>query len=821
MRLFILNIRALMLLLGGILFFYSLPSFADSELDLMPYPHQLTVQTENLTLDDNFYVVLDKNASPLFKAEVQRFIKRLNAQTSLNITAKPRDHIQKKSPANYLRIVIEKSDKPTKPERLADDESYQLKISSDHIYLHANNRVGAVRGLETLLQVIGLQSAATQAGKIVIPQLAINDAPRFKWRGVLLDSSRHFLSIDTLKRQIDAMAAAKFNVFHWHLTDDQGWRFESKAYPKLHQLASDGEYYSQQQMRDIVSYAQQRGIHVLPEIDLPGHASAIALVYPKLMSAPGPYQRELRWGVHKPTLNPTDEKVFQFVDALMKEVSALFPFEYIHIGGDEVDPEHWQNNAAIQKFMQDNQLENTQALQAYFNRRMVKILSQHQRKMIGWDEIQHPDLPKDIVIQSWQGPDAVSDAISHGFQAILSTGYYLDQPQPAGYHYRNDPMPEVETVDDQIKSGETWQTFAFEIPRKRGSAITGSFTLIADKHNRQRGFIDFTGKSRRALQNLHSLHGIMRFELDTWMGVFKPRITMIEGKLTGEVIVGNLAYPISGEQIAGSTMSKNTLIPAQAVRPSIGKTERQLVLGGEAALWAELVDESVIDLRLWPRAFVVGERLWSAAERRDEDSMYRRMEKISRWSELSVGLLHRQQARTAMQKFVAAGQSIEPLEVFAQAIEQVQYYHRHHEKHVHGSYSKADELTLFVDSLPAESVKIRELDQLVTRFIAEPENKITAQQLTRFLQAWIDNHQAVEKLIKTNPALKEMDVLAQRVHEVSLLGLRLIDHLVHKKPLSPTEISHARKQLQQAQKVHQEIVVSAAYPIERLLDAAY
>src|SRR5690606_7545386 len=126
-----------------------------------------------------------------------------------------------------------------------------------------------------------------QAGQLIIPQLNINDAPRFRWRGVLLDSSRHFLPVETLKRQLDAMAAAKFNIFHWHLTDDQGWRFESKAYPKLHQLASDGEYYSRQQMRDIVNYANQRGIHVLPEIDLPGHASAIALVYPELMSAPG------------------------------------------------------------------------------------------------------------------------------------------------------------------------------------------------------------------------------------------------------------------------------------------------------------------------------------------------------------------------------------------------------------------------------------------------------------------------------------------------------------------------------------------------------
>src|SRR5690606_15787004 len=167
-------------------------------------------------------------------------------------------------------------------------------------------------------------------------------------------------------------------------------------------------------------------------------------------------------------------------------------------------------------------------------------------------------------------------------------------------HYRNDPVPEVDRVDDHIRSGETWQTFSFEIPRKRGSAITGSFTLITDQHNRQRGFIDFTGKSRRALKNISALHGITRFELDTWMGVFQPRVTMGDGQLTGEVIVGNLAYPISGEQIAGSTRSKTAVIPAQVIRPSIGEAERQLVLGGEAALWAELVDDTVIDLRLWP-----------------------------------------------------------------------------------------------------------------------------------------------------------------------------------------------------------------------------
>src|SRR5690606_2809463 len=216
----------------------------------------------------------------------------------------------------------------------------------------------------------------------------------FPWRGALIDASRHFFSIQTLKRQIDAMAAAKLNVFHWHLTDDQGWRMESKTFPLLQQKASGGKYYTQQEIRELVDYAWQRGIHVLPEIDMPGHVSALALAYPELMSAPGPYQAEERWGVHKPTLNPANREVYIFVEKLFTEVAALFPFAYIHIGGDEVDTEHWLNNPAIKTFMQEQQLADQHALQAYFNRRVADILAQHQRKMIGWDEIQHPDLPR-------------------------------------------------------------------------------------------------------------------------------------------------------------------------------------------------------------------------------------------------------------------------------------------------------------------------------------------------------------------------------------------------------------------------------------------
>ncbi len=786
-----------------------------AELDLMPYPKQLALHSGQLALDKKFRVMVDGADSPLLRKELERFVARLQKQTGMKLSTstiiKASDD---KQVAPALRVSVAHIPETEAGYALERDEGYRLEINATQILLTANTRTGAVHGLETLLQIVGVQKKTVR-----LPQLVIEDAPRFVWRGVLLDSSRHFLSVDTLKRQLDSMAAAKYNIFHWHLTDDQGWRMEFKAFPKLHEQASDGEYYSQQDIREVVAYAQQRGIHVLPEIDIPGHASAIALVYPELMSAPGPYEKEIRWGVHKPTLNPIDEKVYEFVDKLIAEVSALFPFEYVHIGGDEVDPEHWNSNAEIQAFMKKNALEDHRALQAWFNRRVVKILEQHQRKMIGWDEIQHPDLPKNIAIHSWQGPDAVSDAISHGFQAILSTGYYLDQPQPAAYHYRNDPVPAMELVDDQPRADETWATWSFEIPRKRGSAITGSFTLIG-QGDMQRGFIDFKGKSRRAVQGLQQIHGVTYFQLDTWMGVFAPRVTLHDGGLTGSVIVGNTPYAVTGKQIAGSSMA-GTQLPAGIPQPPLTDAARKLVLGGEAALWAELVDETVIDLRLWPRAFVVAERLWSPAALQDEDSMYQRMQKIGDLAEVSIGLQHQQQAQEGRKKFVSRAQDLKPLEIFSEAIEQAQYYHRHHEKHVYGTYSKADPLNLFVDTLPAESYAVRELDQLVEQFLQQPRDKHAQKQLVSFLNAWQKNHQPLLHVIDRNPRLADIKPLAQRVNQVTQLGLTLVNQIAQQKPLPADRVAQARQLLHDARQMHQEIVVSAAGPIETLLNAAY
>jgi hexosaminidase len=236
------------------------------------------------------------------------------------------------------------------------------------------------------------------------------------------------------------MEAVKMNVFHWHLSDDQGFRVESRRFPRLQKFGSDGMYYTQSEIRDIVAYAHERGIRIVPEFDMPGHATSWLVGYPKLGSRPGSFQLVRQGGILSDLLDPTQEYTYRFIDRLVGEMTTLFPDEYFHIGGDEVDPKQWLDNPRIQRFMQKHHMTTGAQLQAYFNSRLVKIIAKHHRIMIGWDEVLQPDLPKNVVIQSWRGQASLWQAAQQGHRAILSAGYYLDLMYPASYHYSVDPL---------------------------------------------------------------------------------------------------------------------------------------------------------------------------------------------------------------------------------------------------------------------------------------------------------------------------------------------------------------------------------------------
>ncbi len=257
----------------------------------------------------------------------------------------------------------------------------------------------------------------------------------------MIDCSRHFIPLDVIMRTLNGMAAVKLNVFHWHLSDDQGFRIESKVFPKLTGEGSDGLFYTQEQAKEVVAYARKLGIRVVPEFDMPGHTTSWAVGYPELASGPGPFSIERHFGVFNPVLDPTKESTYQFIDQFVGEMATIFPDPYMHIGGDENNGVEWKENPGIQAFAREHNLHGTAAIQAYFNQRLLPILTKHGKKMIGWDEVLTPGLPKDVMVQSWRGFDSLAAGAKQGYSGILSAGYYLDHMDSTADHYRVDPVP--------------------------------------------------------------------------------------------------------------------------------------------------------------------------------------------------------------------------------------------------------------------------------------------------------------------------------------------------------------------------------------------
>ncbi|NUU66900.1 family 20 glycosylhydrolase [Enterobacteriaceae bacterium BIT-l23] len=769
------------------------------DLPLMPWPQkvELSAQAGYLTLDNEVSIAIRGDD---LEGAVERWRQRIALQTGWELKPQSGSH---RPPTITVTIAQRLDPQP----RLDSDESYHLSITAEGVKLNAATRFGALRGMETLLQLI-----RPGAERVAIPWIEIEDRPRFPWRGLLIDSARHFMPVSTILRQLDGMAAAKLNVFHWHLTDDQGWRFASTHYPKLQQLASDGQFYTQAQMREVVRYATERGIRVVPEFDVPGHASAIAVAYPELMSAPGPYAMEREWGVLKPVLDPTKEETYRFIDTLVGELAGIFPDSYLHIGGDEVDDTQWRNNPDIQNFMRQHQLADSHALHTWFNQRLETILAKHQRRMVGWDEIFHPSLPKRSLIQSWQGQDALGSIARAGYQGILSTGFYLDQPHATAYHYRNEVLPQGLNDIDKPRKGDRAQSWSFTMPRLKGSAVEGSFTLIADAENRTwRGFIDFKGKSRRAVRDITwPGDGQVSFSVDTWMGETRPVLTLRENVLSGYFLVGNTRYPASGKRLEDIPEGRAPVVPEQEQMANI--------LGGEAALWAENVIAPVMDIKLWPRAFSVAERLWSARDVNDVDNMYRRLAQTDAWSTISVGLQQHDQSQRQMMR-LAGTADILPLQILAQALEPAQYYTRNHLKFQAGNYHQFEPLNRLADALGPESMTTRQMQGWVDALIANPRDKESAQALRRLFIRWQDNYQDLLPLLEGSYQLRAIKPVAEDVAHLAALGLKMIERIEKRERISAAERALWQSQLDEAARVRDELVIAAVYPLEKLLRA--
>ncbi len=468
------------LILASVLCNYTFSQIQLSETyDLMPWPKNIEEHHSKFIIDNSLTIhISGPNNKRVHLASV-KFLRRLSNRTGV--------FFDTGFPVTNKDATIKIDYNTVSDLDLHDDESYTLDIESSNISISASNDIGALRALETLLQLVNFDSSG-----FYFEGVFIEDAPRFVWRGLMIDAARHFMPVEVLKRNLDAMASVKLNVFHWHLTDDQGFRIKSNVYPKLHELGSDGLFYTHEQIKEVISYASNLGIRVVPEIDVPGHASAILTAYPEIGSKTNyPYAIERYAGIFDPTLDPTNEFTYEFLENLIAEIAPLFPGEYFHIGGDENEGKHWDDNENIQEFKRKNNLKSNHDLQTYFNIKLEKILEKHDKKLMGWDEIMTPNMPTTAIIHSWRGENegiprggTLIAAAKLGYQTVLSNGFYIDRMLSVKQHYAVEPIGDVQLTEEErarILGGEATMWSELVTPFTVDSRIWPRTAAIAER----------------------------------------------------------------------------------------------------------------------------------------------------------------------------------------------------------------------------------------------------------------------------------------------------------------------------------------------------
>ena len=410
----------------------------DPQIAIVPYPNHLETGRGTYRVTDR-PVTCDSRTDERTQRAVVGFAARLATVTGGTNPVTVADEV----PASGIRFVTDES---------LPAEGYELNVDGEGIEVRASQFPGFLYALQSLEQLLpaavyGTEPAPDAAWEV--PCVKIADAPRFAYRGMHLDVARHFFSVDEVKRYIDVMAIHKLNTLHWHLTDDQGWRIEIKRYPELTAVGSIrkatvvrkewgtydgtpyGGFYTQDEIRDVVKYAADRGVTVIPEIDLPGHMLAALTAYPELGCTGGPYEVWGRWGVADDVLCPGREKTFEFLEGVLTEVMELFPSEYIHIGGDECPTVMWKKCPHCKARMKAERLKRPRRLQNYATARVEKFLNAHGRRLIGWDEILEGEVTPTATIMSWRGAEGGIKAAKMGNHAIMAptTHCYLDYYQ--------------------------------------------------------------------------------------------------------------------------------------------------------------------------------------------------------------------------------------------------------------------------------------------------------------------------------------------------------------------------------------------------------
>lgn len=387
-------------------------------LALMPWPASIARESGELALSGAWQLSSrcdSEQVAPAFERFDRDVLRRTGA-------------VPGTQPKISLRVRCERS----KGFDAMDGETYSLSVALDGVRIDAAGAMGVLRAFATLRQLISMHS-----GEPTIPLVSIQDAPRFRWRGIMLDVARHFIEVSTIERQIDAMERMKLNVLHLHLSDDQAFRVESKRLPKLHTVGSHGQYFTQEQVRHLVAYAVERGVMIVPEFDVPGHSRAIIEAHPEIGATAARSRPPFPPDV---ALNPAIPRTYRFLRTLFEEMAQLFPAPYFHIGGDEVSDTVWADNSEIEAWAQREKLDSKRDIESHFARRVIDIVRAAGKTPIGWEEIAATEIPKEAIVHAWQSSNVTASATAQGHRTIVSAGYYLDLLMPADFHYAIDPL---------------------------------------------------------------------------------------------------------------------------------------------------------------------------------------------------------------------------------------------------------------------------------------------------------------------------------------------------------------------------------------------
>lgn len=725
----------------------SAPLIAEADrarITVLPLPTDLALREGNLSLRDGLTVELVGHTEPRLDRAVERLRSRLPAAAA------------KSGPA---RLEIEVGVAADDADPTWIDESYALDVTPEGARLRAVTPVGAIHGLQTFLQLVETDRDGPR-----VPAARIRDAPRFRWRGLMIDVCRHWIPKDVILRNLDAMEAAKLNVLHLHLTEDQAFRVESRVRPRLHEVGSGGDFLSQDDLREIVSYAHDRGIRVVPEFDLPGHSLSWLEAYPELAIDEGPWARPTRFGIHPVALDPTRDEVYEFLDAFLGEMAGIFPDPYVHVGGDEANPERWDASPAVRAYMREHGLEDHRALQAHFNARLHAILASHGKRMVGWEEIRHPDLPRDAIVQAWLTPGSVAESVRDGYETVLSQGYYLDHKLPASTHYEVDPLGMPEPVE--LDTSGAWHAFAISMDTPAGE-MSGDLVVFGEGDDL--GAVTAVAGRVIFLDDVSLDEGQLTARAETPMGAatFEARIDAdgVRGVLDSLVFsVEFSGVRTGGHDVAGSAP------PELEKAVEIAPEERYRVLGGEAAMWSELVSAETIDSRIWPRTGAIAERLWSPAESTaDVGDLYRRLGVFSERLE-ALGLRH-ESYREPMLRDIAGGPVPPELRALVDALEEAKQYERHRFFGEDGATTAP--LDRVADAAAAESEVARRFNQAADALVAGDgswRGAVVAQ-----LALWRGQHAALASLFETSERVAAVETQSRALADGAGLALEVLE----------------------------------------------